>query len=89
MVTAALIITEAIPGCRCLVSCRLGVDRGLAHVSGGRYVMHRGAPSPSGGEALGSSGYGVFQEVIEFALDTSPFGGGWLRHRSKQYRRCS
>jgi hypothetical protein len=51
--------------------------------------MHRGAPSPSGGGALGSSGYDVFQEVLEFALDMSPFGGGWLRHRSKQYRHCS
>jgi hypothetical protein len=38
---------------------------------------------------LSSSGCGVFQEVLEFALDTSPFGGGWLRHRPKQYRRCS
>jgi hypothetical protein len=89
MVATALIIAEAIPGCRCLVSCRLGVDRGLAHVSGGRYVMHRGAPSPSGGGALGSSDCGVFQEVLEFALDTSPFGGGWLRHCSKHYHRCS
>jgi hypothetical protein len=88
-VAVALIVVEVIPGCRCLVSCRLGVDRGFARVSGGRYVMHRGAPSPSGGGALGSSGCGVFQEVLEFALDTSPFGGGWLRHRSKQYHRCS
>jgi hypothetical protein len=88
-VAAALIVAEAIPGYRCLVSCRLGVDRGLARVSGGCYVMHRGAPSPSGGGALGSSSCGVFQEVLEFALDTSPLGGGWLRHRSKQYRYCS
>jgi hypothetical protein len=88
-VPTTLIVAEAIPGCRCLVSCRLDVDRGLAHVSGGRYVMHRGAPSPSGGGALGSSGCGVFQEVLQFALDTSPFGGGWLEHRLKQYRRCS
>jgi hypothetical protein len=47
--------------------------------------MHRGAPSPSGGGALGSSGCGVFQEVLEFVLDTSPFGGGWLRHYPKQH----
>jgi hypothetical protein len=88
-VAAVLIIAEAILGCRCLISCKLGVDRGLAHVSGGRYVMHRVAPSPSGGRALGSSGCGIFQEVLEFALDTPPLGGRWLRHRSKQHRRCS
>jgi hypothetical protein len=82
-VAAVLLIAEAIPGCRCLVSCELGVDRGLTHVSGGRYVMLRGASSPLGGGALGSSGYGIFQEVLEFALDTSPLGGRWLRHRSK------
>jgi hypothetical protein len=88
-VAVALIVAEAIPSCRCLVFCRLGVDRGLAHMSGGRYVMHRGAPSPSGGRALGLSGCGIIQEVLEFALDASPFGGGWLRHHSKQHRRCS
>ena len=32
---------------------------------------------------LGSPGCGVFQEVLEFAPDTSPLGGGWLRHCSK------
>jgi hypothetical protein len=26
---------------------------------------------------------GVFQEALEFALDTSPLGGGWLRHCSE------
>jgi hypothetical protein len=77
-VAAVLIVAGAIPDCRCLVSSRLGVNRGLAHASGGHYVIHRGAPSPSGGGALGSSGCDVFQEVLEFALDTSPFGGGWL-----------
>jgi hypothetical protein len=87
-VAAALIVDEAIPGCRCLISCRLGVDRGFARVSGGRCVMRRGAPSPSGGRALGSSGCGVFQEVLEFALDTPPLGGGWLRHRPKQHCYC-
>jgi hypothetical protein len=88
-VAVVLIVTEAIPGCRCLTSCRLGVDRALARVSGGCYVMHRGAPSPSGGGALGLSGCGVFEEVLEFSLDTSPFGGGWLRHCSKQQCHCS
>jgi hypothetical protein len=34
--------------------------------------MLRGAPSPSGGRALGSSDGGIFQETLEFALDTSP-----------------
>jgi hypothetical protein len=34
--------------------------------------MLRGAPSPSGGRAFGSSDCGIFQEILEFALDTSP-----------------
>jgi hypothetical protein len=83
MVAAVLLVTEAIPGCKCPVSCVLGVDRGLAHASGGRCVMLREASSPLGGRALGSSDNGIFQEVLEFALDTSPLGGGWLRHCSK------
>jgi hypothetical protein len=82
-VAAAFFVVEAIPGGRCPVSCVLGVDRGLAHASGGCCVMLRGASSPSGGRALGSSDSGIFQEVLEFALDTSPLGGGWLRHCSK------
>jgi hypothetical protein len=27
--------------------------------------------------------YGIFQEILEFALDTPPLSGGRLRHRSK------
>jgi hypothetical protein len=38
---------------------------------------------PLGGRALGSSDRRVFQETLEFALDTPPLGGGWLRHRSE------
>jgi hypothetical protein len=34
--------------------------------------MLRGARLPSGGRALGSSDRCVFQETLEFALDTSP-----------------
>jgi hypothetical protein len=83
MVAAMLLVAEAILGCRCPVSCVLGVDRGLTHASGGHCMMLRGASSPSGGRALGSSDNGIFQEVLEFALDTSPLGGGWLRHCSK------
>jgi hypothetical protein len=45
--------------------------------------MIRGAPSPSGGRAFGSADYGIFQEILELALDTSPLGGGWLRHCPK------
>jgi hypothetical protein len=37
--------------------------------------MLRGAPSPSGGRAFGLSDCGIFQEILEFALDTSPLGG--------------
>jgi hypothetical protein len=82
-VVAALLAAEEIPGGRCPVSCVLGVDRGLAHALRGRCMMLRGASPPSGGRALGSSDGGIFQEVLEFTLDTSPLGGGWLRHCSK------
>jgi hypothetical protein len=83
MVAAVLFAAEAVRGCRRPVLCALGVDRGLPHVPGGRCAMLQGAPSPSGGRAFGSSDYGIFQEILEFALDTSPLGGGWLRHCSK------
>jgi hypothetical protein len=46
-------------------------------------VMLRGAPSPSGGRALSTSDSDVFQEAFELALDTSPLGGGRLRHCPK------
>jgi hypothetical protein len=82
-VAAVLFAAEAVRGCRRPVPCALGADRGLPHASGGRCVMLRGAPSPSGGRAFGSSDCGIFQEILEFALDTSPLGGGWLRHYSK------
>jgi hypothetical protein len=59
-VAVVLLVAEAIPGCRCPISCVLGVDRGLAHASRGRCMMLRGASSPSGGRALGSSDSGVF-----------------------------
>jgi hypothetical protein len=83
MVAMVLLVTEAIPGGRCLVPRALGMDRGLPHASGGRRVMLRGVSSPSGGRALGSSNCGTFQEILEFALDTPSLGGGWLRHGSK------
>jgi hypothetical protein len=79
-VAAVLLVAEAVQGCRGPVSCALGMDRGFPHVSGGRNVMLRGASPPSGGRALGLSGCDIFQEVLEFALDTSLLGGGWLRH---------
>jgi hypothetical protein len=44
---------------------------------------------PSGGLAFGPSDRDILQEILEFSLDTPPLGGGWLRHCSKQYRRCS
>jgi hypothetical protein len=70
-VMAVLLVAEAVQGCRGLISCVLGMDRGFPHVSGGRGVMLRGAPPPSGGRALSLSNCGIFQEVLEFALDTS------------------
>jgi hypothetical protein len=51
--------------------------------------MLRGVPLPSGGRALGPSNRGILQEILEFSLDTPPLGGGWLRHCSQQYCRCS
>jgi hypothetical protein len=51
--------------------------------------MLQGAPSPSGGRAFGLSDRGMLQEILEFALDTPPLGGGWLRRRSEQHRCCS
>jgi hypothetical protein len=82
-VAAVLFVTEAIPGGKCPLSCALGVDRGLAHASGGRCAMLRGASSPPGGRALGSLDGDVFQEALELALDTSPLDGGWLWHFPK------
>jgi hypothetical protein len=83
MVATVLLVAEAIPSGRCLISRALGMERGLPHASGGRHVMLRGVSSPSGGRALGSSNCGTFQEILEFALDTPSLGGGWLRHGSK------
>jgi hypothetical protein len=45
--------------------------------------MLRGASLPSGGRAFGPSDRDIFQEILEFSLDTPPLGGGWLRHCSE------
>jgi hypothetical protein len=45
--------------------------------------MLRGVSLPSGGRAFGPSDRGIFQEILELSLDTSPLGGGWFRHRSE------
>jgi hypothetical protein len=82
-VEMVVLVAEAIPGGRRLIPCALRMDRGFPHASGGHCVMRRGVSSPPGGGALGSSNYGTFQEILEFALDTPSLGGGWLRHRSK------
>jgi hypothetical protein len=87
-VAAVLLGAEAIRGCRRPVPCALGVDRGLPRASGGCCTMLRGVSSPPGGRTLGLSDSGVFQEALELALDMSPLGGGWLRHRPKQHCCC-
>jgi hypothetical protein len=78
MVAAMVLVAEAIRGCRRPVPRAPDADRGLPHKSGGRCAMLQGTPLPSGGRALGSSDRCVFQETLEFALDTPPLGGGWL-----------
>jgi hypothetical protein len=82
-VAAVVLVAEAIRGYRRPVPRAPGADRGLPHESGSRCAMLRGAPLPLGGRALGSSDHCVFKETLEFTLDTSPLGGGWLRHCSK------
>jgi hypothetical protein len=82
-VAVVLLVAEAVQDRRGPVSCVLGMDRGFLHVSGGLGVMLRGASPPSRGKALGLLDCGVFQEALEFTLDTSPLGGGWLRHCSE------
>jgi hypothetical protein len=82
-VEMVVLVAEAIPGGRRLVPRALGMARGFPHASGGHRVMLRGVSSPPGGGALGSSNCGAFQEIPEFALDTSCLGGGWLQQGSK------
>jgi hypothetical protein len=82
-VEMVVLVAEAISGGRCLIPRALGMDRGFPHASGGHRVMLQGVSSPPRGGALGSSNCGAFQEILEFALDTSSLGGGWLRHGSK------
>jgi hypothetical protein len=84
-----VLVAEATRGCRRCVPRAPGVDRGFPHESGSRCAMLWGAPLPSRGRALGPSDRGILQKVLEFSLDTPPLGGGWLRHRSEQYCRCS
>jgi hypothetical protein len=82
-VAAVVLVAVGIRGCRRPVPRAPGADRGLPHESGSHCAMLRGAPLPSGGRALGPSDHCVFQETLEFALDTPPLGGGWLRHCSE------
>ena len=81
--STVVLVSEAIRGCRRRVPRAPGVDRGLSHEPGSRCAMLRGAPLPSGGKAFGPLDHCVFQETLEFALDTPPLGGGWLRHCSE------
>jgi hypothetical protein len=80
---AAVLVVEASRGHRRCVPRAPGVDRGFPYESGSRGVMLQGVPLPSGDRALGPSDRGIFQEILELSLDTSPLGGGWFRHRSE------
>ena len=51
-------------------------------------MRFRGVRLPSGGSALGPSDRGVFQEIFKLSLDSPTLGGGWLRHRAEEHRRC-
>jgi hypothetical protein len=82
-VVVVLLVFEAVQDRRGPVSCGLGMDRGFSLMLGGLDVMLRGASLPSRGRALGILDCGVSQEILEFALDTLPLGGGWLWHCSE------
>jgi hypothetical protein len=82
-VAAAVLVAEAIRGCRRPFSHAPGVNRGIPHESGSCCAMLWGALLPSGGRAFGPSDRDILQEILEFFLDTPPLGGGWLRHCSK------
>jgi hypothetical protein len=82
-VATVVLVAEAIRGCRRRVSRAPGVDRGLPHEPRSRCAMLWGAPLPSGGRAFGPLDRSIIQEILEFSLDMSPLGGGWLRHRSE------
>jgi hypothetical protein len=88
-VAAVVLVAEATRGCRRRVPRALGVDQGVPHESGSCCAMLRGAPLPSGDRTFGPSYRDILQEILEFSLDTPPLGGGWLRHCSEQYCRCS
>jgi hypothetical protein len=83
MVAKVSLVAEAIRGCRRPISRALSVDQGLPHELGSCCAMLQGAPLPSGGRAFGPSDRSILQEILEFALDTPPLGGGWLRHCSE------
>jgi hypothetical protein len=82
-VAMVLLVAEATRGYRRPVLRVPGVDRGLPHESGSCCAVLRGAPLPSGGRAFGPSDCGILQEILEFALDTPPLGGGRLQHCSE------
>jgi hypothetical protein len=83
MVAMVWLVAEVTRGCRRPIPRAPGVDRGLPHETGSHCAMLWGAPLPSGGRAFGPSDHSIFQEILEFSLDTSPLGGGWLRHCSE------
>jgi hypothetical protein len=49
-------------------------------------MRFRGVSLPSGGRALGPSGRGAFQKILELSLDSPTLGGRWLRHRAEEHR---
>jgi hypothetical protein len=88
-VAAVVLVAKATWGCRRCIPHAPGVDRGFPHESGSRGAMLRGVPLPSRGRAFGPSDRDILQEILELSLDTSPLGGGWLRHCSELYCCCS
>jgi hypothetical protein len=74
-VAVVVLVAEATRGRRRCVARAPGVDRGFPHESGSRGAMLRWVSLPSGGRAFGPLDRGILQEILEFSLDTPPFGG--------------
>jgi hypothetical protein len=74
-VASVVLVAEVARGRRRGVTRAPSVDRGFPHESGSRGMRFRGISLPSGGSALGPSGRGAFQKILELSLDSPTLGG--------------